>query len=92
MEEKVKLKPREMTFAERDRFIEAGLDQMYCEFPDFNTDQKAFLKKTREQTRWIAENIFHIEDMDAVSDQELTAAAVKTITLTVNGQQEETKN
>lgn len=79
------VKPRAMTWAEREAFIEAGLDPVFME-------DKVSPQWERKVIRWILENVYKGVDYSELSFPQCRRLAFKTYELTVRAEEEELKN
>lgn len=76
---------RAMTWAEREAFIDAGLDPVYME-------EKVSPAWERKVIKWILEHIYKDLDYASLSFPQCRSIAFKTYEMTVRGEAEEIKN
>ena len=86
------LKPKALTWTERDALIKAGIDVVYC--PVDVDDQVASIVRSRDIMRFILTDVYELTDeqLNTVSDKEAMDFAGKVITLTYQLQEETEKN
>ena len=86
------LKPRALTWTERDSLIKAGLDFVYC--PVDVDDQVGSIVRSRDIMRFILTDVYKLTDeqLNTVSDKDAMAFAGEVITLTYQLQEETEKN
>ena len=86
------LKPRALTWTERDALIKAGLDFVYC--PVDVDDQVASIVRSRDIMRFILTDVYELTDeqLNTVSDKDAMNFAGEVITLTYQLQEETEKN
>lgn len=86
------LKPRALTWSERDALIKEGLDFVYC--PVEADDQLAGILRSRDIMRFILTFVYGLNeaDLNTVSDKEAMDFAGKVITATYQLQDDTEKN
>lgn len=79
------IKPRAMSWTEREAFIEAGLDPVFME-------EQVSPQWERKVIKWIIETIYVGQDFSKLSFPQCRSLAFKTYELTVRTEEEELKN
>nr|WP_092069596.1 hypothetical protein [Dendrosporobacter quercicolus]NSL47527.1 hypothetical protein [Dendrosporobacter quercicolus DSM 1736]SDL92919.1 hypothetical protein SAMN04488502_1011206 [Dendrosporobacter quercicolus] len=76
---------RAMTYAEREAFIDAGLDPMF-------TDQKITPQRERDIVGWMLKNIYQDCDFSGQPYPKCRNLAYRTYELTIKAEEDEVKN
>lgn len=80
-----------MTFDQRNEFIEAGLDSIFCTHPDPQSESAAYMAFVRKQQAWINDNMLHY-DTQTTASSVIELEATKILKATVFGEEEAIKN
>ena len=88
-----KLEARALSYVERDKLIEAGLDPVYVPVSD-DASQADMMKRNRQIAGWILRNILELtdEELNVIDDNVANELALDCMTLTIRGKEEEEKN